>query len=103
MVDKDNSVKLSDTHRLQNEGAVDITVYPNPVIDKLNVAVVAYKTTEGQLTISDISGKVVYSRSVRLPEGTTVLPVSLGNISTGTYIMKIQLDDAVVVRKFNKQ
>ena len=103
MVDNSNAFKLSDVRRVLNVGAADVSIYPNPVVDKLNVAIITYKQTDGQLTITDISGKTVYSGSVKLLEGNTTLPLSLGNIASGSYIIKIQLDDAVIVRKFTRQ
>lgn len=102
-VDKDNSSRFSNTRNVRNEGVADVTLYPNPVTDKVSLAINTDKATEGQLSISDISGKIIYSRSVKLAAGNTTLPISLSNISTGSYIMKIQLDDAVIVRKFSKQ
>ena len=102
-VDKDNSSRFSNTRSVRNEGVVDVRLYPNPVTDKVSLAINADRATEGQLLISDMTGKIVYSRSVKLAAGNTTIPINLNNISTGSYIMKIQLEDAVIVRKFSKQ
>ena len=102
-VDLDNSIKLSDTRRIRNEGIADISIYPNPVANLLSVAISADKATEGQLTVTDISGKALYSRIVKLPAGNTLLPVPLSNMAAGTYIIKVQLNDDVVIKKFVKQ
>ena len=102
-VDKDNASKISATRRIRNEGIADVTIYPNPVNDKLTVAVNADKATDGQLTITDISGKIVYTRIVKLPQGNTILPIMLSNIATGSYVIKIHLKDDVIIKKFNKQ
>ena len=102
-VDLDNSIKLSDIRRIRNEGIADISIYPNPVANLLSVAISADKATEGQLTVTDISGKALYSRIVKLPAGNTLLPVPLSNMAAGTYIIKVQLNDDVVIKKFVKQ
>jgi hypothetical protein len=101
--DKDNSSKISPTRSIRNAGLADIGIYPNPVTDKLTVAINADKATDGYITISDMNGKALYSRSVKLPQGNTVLPVMVTNFAAGSYIMKIQLDDDVIIKKFSKQ
>jgi len=102
-VDIDNSAKLSVTRQIRNEGIADISVYPNPVTDLITVAVNADKATEGQMTITDMSGKTVYTRSVKLSQGNTMLPIPATNIAAGNYILKIQLEDDVIVKQFIKQ
>ncbi|MEO6718872.1 MAG: T9SS type A sorting domain-containing protein [Ferruginibacter sp.] len=101
--DKDNTFKLSDTRRIRNEGIADISVYPNPVKDRFTVSINADKATTGQLSITDISGKTVYTRSLKLAQGNTILPVGLNNVSAGAYILKIQLNDDLIIQKITKQ
>ncbi|MEO5890753.1 MAG: T9SS type A sorting domain-containing protein [Ferruginibacter sp.] len=101
--DKDNSSKLSAIRSIRNAGLADISIYPNPVTDKLTIMINADRATSGYLTISDINGKSLYSRSVKLPQGNTALPVLLDNFAAGSYIMKIQMDDDIIIKKFNKQ
>ena len=103
IIDKDNQFKLSDIQRLKNDGATGITIFPNPVRDKLTISINADKVSDGQLIITDVSGKAVYSKAVRLLDGNTIVPVELNSISAGTYLLKIQLKDEVIVQKFNKQ
>ncbi|MEO6718871.1 MAG: choice-of-anchor J domain-containing protein [Ferruginibacter sp.] len=100
--DKDNTFKLSDIRRIRNEGIADISVYPNPVRDRFTVSINADKAAIGQLSITDISGKTVYTRSLKLAQGNTILPVDLNHVSTGSYILKIQLNDDLIVQKINK-
>lgn len=102
-IDKDNSSKLSDTRRIRNIGIADVRIYPNPAPDNLNLAINADKASIGQLSITDISGKIIYTRSVNLPAGNTILTIPTNNIAAGTYLMKIQLNDDIILKKFNKQ
>ncbi|MBC7890549.1 MAG: T9SS type A sorting domain-containing protein [Ferruginibacter sp.] len=102
-VDKDNSSKLSDTRRIRNDGVADVSIYPNPVTDKLRVSINSDKATNGNLVITDLSGKAVYTMPVKLPQGNIILPVALNNLAAGSYILKIQLNDDVILKRFNKQ
>ena len=103
IIDKDNQFRLSDIQRLKNDGATGITVFPNPVRDKLTISINADKAIDGQLIITDVSGKFVYSKAVRLSDGNTIVSVELNSVSAGTYLLKIQLKDEVIIQKFNKQ
>ncbi|MEO6231749.1 MAG: T9SS type A sorting domain-containing protein [Ferruginibacter sp.] len=102
-VEKDNTSKLSDTRRIRNDGIADVSIFPNPVTSKLSVSINADKASQGQLSITDLSGKIVYTATVKLPQGNTILPVSMNNMASGTYLIKIQLNDDIIVKKFNKQ
>jgi len=101
-VDKDNSAKLSDIRSIKNEGIADITVYPNPVSDRLILNVNAEKAANGQVVILDLSGKIVYTGLLRINPGNTVIPIAAESIASGSYIIKIQLNDELIVKKFNK-
>lgn len=103
IIDKDNQFRLSDIQRLKNDGTTGIILFPNPVRDKLTISINADKVSNGQLIITDVSGKAVYSKAVKLLDGNTIVPVELNSISAGTYLLKIQLQDEVIVQKFNKQ
>lgn len=103
IIDKDNQFRLSEIQRLKNDGTTGITVFPNPVRDKLTVSINADKASDGHLIITDISGKAVYSKSVKLIDGNTIVPVELSAMSAGFYLLKIQLKDEVIIQKFNKQ
>ncbi|MEP6674533.1 MAG: T9SS type A sorting domain-containing protein [Ferruginibacter sp.] len=102
IVDKDNSSKYSWVRTVRNEGVADVALYPNPVHDVLTVSISADKANNGNLIITDINGKLVYSKSISLVQGNNNLPVNLSNVAAGAYIIKVQLSDDVVVKKFNK-
>lgn len=102
MIDKDNGFNLSWIRRVRNEGLADVAVYPNPVLDKFTVNVQADRAINGQLLIMDVSGKLLQSRNVNLVQGENLLPVNAAGLQKGTYIVKMLLEEDVVVRKFNK-
>ncbi|MEP6676451.1 MAG: choice-of-anchor J domain-containing protein [Ferruginibacter sp.] len=102
LVDKDNTNKYSVVRSVRNEGIADIAIYPNPVNDQLKVSINADKAGTGSFVITDISGKIIYTKTLSIARGSNLLPVNTGNFAAGAYIIKIQLDDDVLVRKFNK-
>jgi hypothetical protein len=63
-------------------------VYPNPTSGDLYFEWASPTNQLSQLTIFDISGKVITRADA--PVGTTVFPISLSSLSNGLYFYKIQ-------------
>jgi GEVED domain/Secretion system C-terminal sorting domain len=102
VVDRDNTGKYSAVRSVRNEGLADVAIYPNPVNDVMTVSITADKAERGEMIIADISGKIVYTRTLNIAQGDNKLPVNVSNMASGAYIIKVQLNDDIVIRKFNK-
>jgi hypothetical protein len=75
-----------------------LNIYPNPVTDVLNVQ--WNKTTESAtLSIRDLSGRLVLSE--RVANGKAVLDLS--NLSSGNYILELQMTDRTIRKQVIKQ
>jgi hypothetical protein len=75
-----------------------LNIYPNPVTDVLNVQ--WNNTTESAtLSIRDLSGRLVLSE--RVANGNAVLDLS--NLSSGNYILELQLADRTIRKQVIKQ
>jgi GEVED domain/Secretion system C-terminal sorting domain len=103
VVDRDNSAKFSAIRSVRNEGIADVSIYPNPVNNEMTLTIDADKAETGALVISDVTGKVVATRTITVAQGNNKLPVNTAALASGAYIIKVQLNDDVVVRKFTKQ
>ena len=103
IVDRDNSSKYSWIRSVRNEGTADVSVYPNPVKDVMTISISSDKANKGSMIITDINGKQVYNKMISITQGVNNIPVVLDNVASGSYIVKIQLSDDVVVKKFTKQ
>jgi hypothetical protein len=93
VVDRDNSGKYSQVRSVRNEGLADVAIYPNPVNDVMTVSITADKAERG---------KIIYTRTLNIAQGDNKLPVNVSNMASGAYIIKVQLNDDIVIRKFNK-
>ncbi len=102
VVDTDNTGKYSQVRSVRNEGLADVAIFPNPVNDVMTVSITADKAERGEMTIADISGKIIYTRTLNVAQGDNKLPVNVSNMASGAYIIKVQLNDDIVIRKFNK-
>ncbi|MEO8771498.1 MAG: T9SS type A sorting domain-containing protein [Ferruginibacter sp.] len=102
MIDINNSFKFSDIKNVRNEGAADFSFAPNPVQQQMKIKLDADKADKGFITITDMSGKQVYSNSITVAEGSNNLVIETGKFSSGLYIITIQLSNDKIVQKFNK-
>ncbi len=102
LVDIDNAGKYGPTRSVRNEGVADVSVYPNPVKNVMSIIVNADKADRGLVSITDLSGKLVYSNVFQINEGYNNLPINTSALSKGAYVVKVKLSDDVVLKKINK-
>jgi hypothetical protein len=104
MVDLNAAEKTSAIRNVRNQGSADVLIYPNPAKAQLVLDITCDKKDRANILVTDISGKQVLSRqSIGVTEGLNRLNINTSNLTAGAYIIKIQLSDDVVVKKFNKQ
>jgi hypothetical protein len=84
MVDRDSSFKYSSIAVVQI-GATQITVFPNPVQDKLYVQL---GTSNGRVLLTDAAGKTIIDKG----KGSGVVPVDLVSLSVGVYYVVVITD-----------
>lgn len=76
----------------------DFAVYPNPTTGMVNVRMNDF-TSEGQLTITDMTGRVVLSRQL---DGTeNLLNLDLSVQESGVYFLRIQTGNDQIVKKIS--
>jgi hypothetical protein len=103
VVDRDNSAKFSAIRSVRNEGIADVAIFPNPVNNEMTLTIDADKAENGALVITDVTGKIVFTRSITVIQGNNKLPINTSALASGAYIIKVQLNNDIVVRKFTKQ
>lgn len=83
-VDIDGKDKLSATRKIDFSSLFDITIYPNPATDVLNVLV--SKNTAG-IKIFDAQGKLVWRQENKA--GLLSIPVPVQKLTAGLYILEV--------------
>ena len=85
-----NSIKQ---HILDNS----VTIYPNPTQDNLNVKMEA---SFDNVEITNLLGQVIYTVAIT---GSQELEISVANYRSGVYLIRLQGEHGVVVKKFIKE
>jgi len=76
-------------------------VFPNPVIDVLNIQLPSTLKSPGVLEILSLEGKLVYSHAINSSDD--VYQINISGLSKGLYICKINNGLAIETAKFVKQ
>lgn len=98
-VDNDGQSSSNDPIYVSNTftAASSNFVYPNPVVDNVNVVIVAEQKGTVSLQFSDLSGKVVLSETASAVKGLNNLVVDMSAIPTGVYVLKAINSSGIVV------
>ena len=73
-----------------NAFAADVQVYPNPAKDVLILQPALAAGTTLLYTLSDITGRTIYTAEAQLQTGQEKQSISISELSPGNYIMQVQ-------------
>jgi hypothetical protein len=90
--------------KLGNVSEIKITLYPNPVGNRLTLNIPSTKKQITTINIADASGKTVLQRTISLEKGENVLQLQqVSQLSKGMYLIKIKTVDTDFIDKLIKQ
>ena len=94
MIAEDGSTTYSDMVAIEATSALEaVTFYPNPTRGQLTVRTQSSADGLQMLTVVDVTGKLLLSRSVDVPTGTYEQSIDLSAYPAGVYF--VQLGDVV--------
>jgi len=68
----------------------NLTIFPNPSSDNINVSFDLSDNSNVQLKVFDLSGKLMYSRNINsLSKGNQKVEVKVDSFSRGTYLLQL--------------
>ena len=76
-----------------------LSVFPNPVVDQLQLNVDFVEATDATITLADLSGRVI---RIENHEGLTneTLRYNLSGFAAGTYLVRIATTEGTLTKKF---
>ena len=63
--------------------------YPNPSRGDVNLMLFSVEDTEAKVTLTDLTGKIIYKGSAMLITGKNELEFKFKGLKTGIYILKV--------------
>lgn len=67
-------------------------IYPNPASEIVTVKLTSVFNGETKIQITDINGKLVLAKTVRLNNQISEIPIRVNNLSNGIYLINIQAE-----------
>ncbi len=90
-----DNVKYNYPASVNNLSDTEISVYPNPTENNINVS----NISNSNIQISDISGKIVFRKSYC----NETENINLSNLKSGIYFITIENNNNIITEKFIKQ
>lgn len=85
----------------ENNRIFSINIFPNPIVDKINITLNSFKNTAGVIVIADALGRVLYRQQKQIVKGTNVLSIEKSNnFSKGFYSISLHVDGAIYHDRF---
>ncbi len=78
-------------------------VYPNPTEGQTRVDGYSELSANLQLTLTDLSGRVVWEANAGAVQGTFSYELNVSELATGSYILQIQIGDKIGAKKLIKR
>lgn len=84
-------------------GVSDLSVFPNPASDVLNVNFLTTNAENVSLQIVDMSGKMIENRNYQHIGGLFEETLNVNDLAKGIYFLKIQTEQGTTMQKFIRQ
>jgi Secretion system C-terminal sorting domain len=105
MIDEDGTITYSKTVALINDetGLLITSLSPNPVQSNATIAISVAKACKLNLSICDLSGKIVKQWNASITEGNNSIPVNTEGLASGVYHIIASGNNNKAIFRFIKQ
>ena len=84
-------------------GVSELSVFPNPAIDRLNISFVMQNEASVSCKILDMAGKLLYSKQMESNGGLVEESVDVSDFAKGIYFLRIETAKGATIEKFVKE
>ena len=96
MTDIDGSFKYSKIVSAKLEAVISATVFPNPVVDQLNVIYNAVSASKESFQLYTADGQFIKAVYVNLMPGVNTIQINTSGFSKGVYLLKTNQANSVI-------
>jgi hypothetical protein len=98
----DFTTKAGSNGLAQEFGSNQYAIYPNPSNAIFNVEVDLKSASPITYQVTDISGKIVLTKSIMAPSGKHAEAIDLSNVQSSIYFLSISSNDGISTHKIIK-
>jgi Concanavalin A-like lectin/glucanases superfamily/Secretion system C-terminal sorting domain len=80
----------------------EISIYPNPANDKIQVQAYFNKTADAAVKIINADGKIVLHQTIKIQAGNNSFPLNVANVEKGNYFLQVETLDEKYVKEVMK-
>lgn len=103
-IDFDQSETISDVISVERKAnSVEVDVYPNPAITTLNVDFTSVIRESVEISVIDLTGRVVKSYVVEAVEGVNHIEIDLFRYIPGVYFVSLETTSETITRRLIKK
>ena len=81
-----------------NDASFGLNVYPNPAENEANISV-SVENANVAVSLTDLSGKVVYNNNLGTVNGTKNVTINTGNFANGIYMVAVNSNGNISTKK----
>jgi hypothetical protein len=85
------------------DGEPEVVAYPNPFNDELTVVLDNFGNRAATIEVYDMLGKLIYTEKVSAPQNSYETILSLSNLPSGAYTVRVSTTDFVINKNVVKQ
>ncbi|HKK89409.1 MAG TPA: T9SS type A sorting domain-containing protein [Saprospiraceae bacterium] len=100
MEEKEEQVEVSfgkDPHVGSN---VELRLFPNPAVDRLQVSFLSENTSDGSWRVTDYTGQTLLFSPMNYDKGMNVMTIPTDRLFSGVFFMAIEMEGQVFRKKF---
>jgi hypothetical protein len=94
-----NPFRETDANDLTDQMETQMTLYPNPAIQQLNVSLLSDKDQITTINIIDMVGRIVFTTNEDLAEGENQIDLDLSNVPNGIYTVQATIGGTTCIQK----
>jgi len=98
MIDKDGNFEYSPM-RIITRHSFYVNVYPLPAKGKLNIQIKSSKTEKAEISITDVSGKILITNTLSITTGVNSSSINIQSLDKGAYFLKVITSETIETRK----
>ena len=99
IIDSDNVVAIVDAE----PDFFEMSLFPNPTQDQVNISIAAKQVANGTLSISSIDGKVIINEKIGINQVLQTKSYNVKSLTSGLYIVKIETELGTITKKLTIQ
>jgi hypothetical protein len=78
----------------------ELVIYPNPAVDKAFLSIESNIVTMSTVSVSDMSGKIIYWQNMPIYQGMNKIELPVGKYAeSGVYMVRMSMNDKTYTRK----